>query len=204
MYLPFSSIAIHCFPSFWIGETTHFTVADKWGNLVSYTTTIEQLFGSGIMVPGYGIMLNNELTDFDAVSGGPNEVRPGKRPMSSMSPTIVLKDGQPVLTVGSPGGANIIASVSQTLLHVLEYDMDLKEAIEEPRIYTSQYPNIRWEEGIPPGVRTALEAKGHRFDPEPQDIGNVQAIRIDRKTGLYHGAADSTREGVAIGIGGKR
>src|SRR5690606_2977248 len=96
-----------------IGETTHYTVEDKWGNIVSFTTTIEQLFGTGIMVPGYGIMLNNELTDFDAVPGGPNEVEPNKRPMSSMTPTIVFKDDKPFMTVGSPGGATIIASVAQ-------------------------------------------------------------------------------------------
>ncbi|NAP01045.1 gamma-glutamyltransferase, partial [Halomonas sp. MG34] len=100
------------------GETTHFTVADQWGNLVSYTTTIEQVFGSGIMVPGYGIMLNNELTDFDAIPGGANEVQPNKRPLSSMTPSIVLQDGEPYMTVGSPGGATIITSVTQTLVNV--------------------------------------------------------------------------------------
>lgn len=185
------------------GETTHFTVADRWGNLVSYTTTIEQLFGTGIMAEGTGIMLNNEITDFDARPGGPNEIQPGKRPMSSMTPTIVFKDGKPVMTVGSPGGATIIASVAQTLLNVLEYDMDLKEAIEEPRIYTNAFPNIRWEAGIPAAVRSDLEARGHRFDAAPQEIGNVNAIWIDPKTGRYYGAADSSREGRAVGIGGK-
>lgn len=185
------------------GETTHFTVADRWGNLVSYTSTIEQLFGTGIMAPGTGIMLNNELTDFSARPGGPNEVQPGKRPMSSMTPTIVFKDGKPVMTVGSPGGPTIIASVAQTILNVLEYDQSLKEAIEEPRIYTNAYPTIRWETGIPDDVRTDLEARGHRFEANPRDIGNVNAIWIDPATGLYHGAADSTREGMAIGIGGK-
>lgn len=156
------------------------------------------------MSPGTGIMLNNELTDFDATPGGPNEVQPGKRPMSSMSPTIVLKDGQPILTVGSPGGPTIINSIYQTILNVLEYDMELKQAIEEPRIYTSQYPTIRWEEGIAKEVQQALEAKGHQFESSPRPIGNVQAIRIDPNTGLYHGAADSTREGMAIGLGGRR
>src|SRR5699024_10112169 len=81
------------------GETTHFTVADQWGNMVSFTTTIEQVFGSGMMIPEYGVMLNNELTDFDATPGGANEVAPNKRPLSSMSPTIVLKDGEPFMTV---------------------------------------------------------------------------------------------------------
>ncbi|GGE21606.1 hypothetical protein GCM10011571_24630 [Marinithermofilum abyssi] len=187
-----------------IGQTTHFTVADRWGNVVSYTTTIEQLFGTGIMVPGYGILLNNELTDFDAVPGGPNEVQPNKRPLSSMSPTIVFKDGKPIMTVGSPGGPTIIASVYQVLLNRLEYGMGLKTAIEEPRIYSNKYPTILWEEGNPAEARKKLTQMGHQWEAEPANIGNVQAIWTDPDTGLYLGAADSTREGMAIGVNGIR
>src|SRR5699024_7282109 len=128
------------------GETTHFTVADKWGNLVSYTTTIEQLFGSGIMVADYGIMLNNELTDFDAVPGGANEVQPNKRPFSSMTPTIVLKDNKPFMTVGSPGGTTIITSLMQTIVNVIGSDMKMKAAIEEPRMFCYKYSNISRED----------------------------------------------------------
>ncbi|WP_449355060.1 gamma-glutamyltransferase [Virgibacillus natechei] len=182
------------------GETTHFTVADSEGNLVSYTTTIEQVFGSGIMVPDYGIMLNNELTDFDAVPGGANEVQPNKRPLSSMTPTIVLKDGEPIMTVGSPGGTTIITSVMQTIVNVIGYDMELKDAIEEPRIYSNDYPSIRWESGIPTDVREQLEQMGHEWESSPGEIGNVNSLLIDSESGLYLGAADSTREGKAIGI----
>ncbi|WP_371809588.1 gamma-glutamyltransferase [Halobacillus sp. Marseille-Q1614] len=182
-----------------IGETTHFTVADKWGNIVTYTTTIEQVFGTGIMVPGHGFMLNNELTDFDAVPGGPNQVEPNKRPMSSMSPTMVFENGEPFMTVGSPGGPTIITSVFQTIVNVIDYEMDLKEAIEEPRIYSSSYPQIRWEEGIPADVRETMEQWGHQWQNNPGEIGNVQAIRI-LDDGGYIGAADSSREGTAIGI----
>ncbi|MFG6119851.1 gamma-glutamyltransferase [Thalassobacillus sp. B23F22_16] len=182
-----------------IGETTHFTVADKWGNLVSYTTTIEQVFGTGIMVPGYGFMLNNELTDFDAVPGGPNQVEPNKRPMSSMSPTIVFKDGEPFMTVGSPGGPTIITSVLQTIINVIDYDMELQDAIEEPRIYSASYPQVRWEEGIPADTRETMEAWGHEWQRSPVNIGNVQAIKI-LEDGSFIGAADSTREGTAIGL----
>lgn len=184
-----------------IGETTHFAVADKWGNLVTFTTTIEQLFGTGIMVPEYGIMLNNELTDFDAVPGGSNEVQPNKRPLSSMSPTMLLKDGKPYLSLGSPGGPTIITSVLQTILNVVDYDMDLKAAIEEPRIYSNQYPNIRWEQGVPDAARARLTQMGHRWNAAPGEIGNVQAIMVDPDSGLYYGAADSSREGSAIGLG---
>ncbi len=182
------------------GETTHFTVADKYGNVVSYTTTIEQLFGSGIMVPGYGIVLNNELTDFDAVPGGANEVQPYKRPLSSMTPTIVYEDGKPVLTVGSPGGPTIITSVLQTILYAIEYDMDLKSAVEEPRIYTNSLTSYRYEDGVPADVRAHLNGMGHRFGQAPVTIGNVQSIQIDHENGTFLGVADSSRSGSAAGI----
>ncbi|MEW9677447.1 gamma-glutamyltransferase [Lentibacillus sp. L22] len=182
------------------GETTHFTVADKWGNLVSYTTTNEQLFGSGIMVPGYGVMLNNELTDFDAIPGGANEVQPNKRPLSSMTPTIILKDNKPFMTVGSPGGTTIIASVMQTIVNTIGYNMDLKDAIEEPRIFSSSYPTIRWENGVPDNVRGQLEQMGHTWETKPKEIGNVNSTMFDDEKGVYVGAADSTREGMAIGL----
>lgn len=182
------------------GETTHFTVVDKWGNMVSYTTTNEQLFGTGIMVPGYGIILNNELTDFDAIPGGFNEVQPNKRPLSSMSPSMVFKDNKPFMTVGSPGGKTIIASVAQTILNVVGYGMNLKDAIEEPRIYSDAYPGISWEFGVPDNVREQLQQMGHEWESQPHEIGNVNSIMIDEDQGVYHGAADSTREGMAIGI----
>ena len=182
------------------GETTHFTVVDKWGNFVSYTTTIEQLFGSGIMVPEYGVMLNNELTDFDAVPGGANEIQPNKRPLSSMTPTIILKDNKPFMTVGSPGGTTIITSVMQTIVNTIGYDMNIKDAIEEPRIYSNVYPTIRWEYGVPDAVRTNLEQMGHAWEQNPAEMGNVNSLLFDEEKGVYIGAADSTREGMAIGI----
>ncbi|MEK5067058.1 gamma-glutamyltransferase [Sporosarcina sp. FSL K6-1508] len=182
------------------GETTHFTVADQWGNVVSYTTTIEQLFGTGIMVPGYGFMLNNELTDFDAIPGGANQVEPNKRPLSSMTPTIVFKDDKPVLTVGSPGGSTIITSVLQTIIHSIEYDMELKAAIEEPRIFTNNTTSYRYEKGIPNKVLDYLNKMGHNFGESPVTIGNVQSILIDHKEGTFKGVADSSRSGAAIGI----
>ncbi|MFJ7726778.1 gamma-glutamyltransferase [Neobacillus sp. NPDC097160] len=182
------------------GETTHFSVTDRWGNVVSYTTTIEQLFGTGIMVPGYGFLLNNELTDFDAVPGGANEVQPNKRPLSSMTPTIVFKDDKPVLTAGSPGGATIITSVLQTILHAIEYDMELKAAVEEPRIYTNNLNSYRYESGISKEVMNQLNIMGHKFGSSPVTIGNVQSILIDHQNGTFKGVADSSRNGAAIGV----
>ncbi|MDG4849956.1 gamma-glutamyltransferase [Peribacillus frigoritolerans] len=183
-----------------IGQTTHFSVMDKWGNMVAYTTTIEQVFGSGIMVPDYGFMLNNEMTDFDATPGGVNQVEPGKRPRSSMSPTFVLKDGNPFMAIGSPGGATIIASVSETIMNVLDHKMPIQDAIYAPRIYSAGYPTVRWEPGIEQNTRLELMAKGHVYEEKPQHIGNVQAVIYDYEKGKMYGGADNTREGTVQGV----
>ena len=116
-------------------STTNLTVADKWGNVVEYTLTIEQTGGSGIVVPGRGFLLNNELTDFSTVydPADPNRIEPGKRPRSSMSPTIILKDGKPFLALGSPGGSTIITTVLQTILNRVDLGMSISEAIAAPR-----------------------------------------------------------------------
>ncbi|PLR76936.1 gamma-glutamyltransferase [Bacillus sp. V3-13] len=181
-------------------ETTHFTVTDQWGNIAACTSTVEHPFGSGIMVPGYGFILNNELTDFDAVPGGLNEVQPGKRPVSCKSPTIIFKDDRPFLTLGSPGGPTIIGSVFQTIINVIDFKMDLKEAIEEPRIMATTGPLIEWEKGISMESKGILESMGYQFADEPHVIGNVQAIQFDQKTGTIYGVADSSREGKASGM----
>jgi len=183
-----------------IGQTTHFSVIDKWGNMVSYTTTIEQVFGSGIMVPDYGFMLNNEMTDFDATPGGVNQVEPKKRPRSSMSPTILLKDDQPFMAIGSPGGPTIIASVAETIMNVIDHEMPIQKAILTPRIYTGGYPTIRWEPGIDQNTRLELMAKGNVFEEKPENIGNVQAVIFDYENGQMYGGADNTREGTVLGV----
>ncbi|MFF2459841.1 gamma-glutamyltransferase [Peribacillus simplex] len=185
-----------------IGQTTHFSVIDKWGNMVSYTTTIEQVFGSGIMVPGYGFMLNNEMTDFDATPGGVNQVEPTKRPRSSISPTILLKDEKPFMAIGSPGGPTIIASVVETITNVIDHNMPIQKAILTPRIYSAGFPTIRWEPGIDQNTRLELMAKGNVFEEKPENIGNVQAAIFDYETGKMYGGADNTREGTVLGVDG--
>ena len=182
------------------GQTTHYSVIDSHGNVVSYTTTIEQVFGSGIMVPEYGFLLNNELTDFDAEPGGANEVQPNKRPLSSMTPTIVFNDGQPVLTVGSPGGQTIITSVLQTILNTYEYGLPLEKALNEPRIFTNNPDNYSHEEGIPEEVIQQLNDMGHGFTDEPSPIGNVNSIMFNPADGTYTGATDENRNGAAFGF----
>lgn len=181
-------------------ETTHFTVIDQWGNIAACTSTVEHPFGSGIIVKGYGFLLNNELTDFDANPGGINEPKPDKRPVSCKSPTILFKDDQPVLTLGSPGGPTIIGSVFQTIVNIIDHKMNLKEAIEEPRIFATTGPLIEWEPGISMESKGEMESSGFEFGDKPSRIGNVQAIQIDREKGRLYGAADSSREGKAAGI----
>jgi gamma-glutamyltranspeptidase/glutathione hydrolase len=182
------------------GQTTHFTTADSEGNLVSWTSTIEQFFGTGIMVPERGFILNNELTDFDPIPGGPNEVEPTKRPLSSTSPTIVTKDGQPFFTVGSPGGKTIITTVAQIILNVVEFDMTLAEAVQEPRIYNDVDPTLVWEPGVPADTRKQLRQLGHQLPDEPTTLGNVNAILIDPETGKYIGVGDGRRSSAVMGV----
>lgn len=184
------------------GETTHFVVADACGNIACVTSTIEQPFGSGIYLKEHGFFLNNELTDFDDTPGGPNEPGPYKRPMSAMAPTLVLERGVPVLALGSPGGPTIIASVLQVLIHRLDYGLGLKDAIEEPRVFTSAYPSFSYEGGVPKDALERLRTLGHAPNPIPTEIGNVQAIARDPKWHRYTGACDSTREGMAAGLSG--
>ncbi|WP_435077566.1 gamma-glutamyltransferase [Halococcus sp. AFM35] len=181
------------------GSTTHFTVADDDGNMVSWTSTIEQLFGSGIMVPGQGFMLNNELTDFDAEPGGPNEVQPLKRPLSSTSPTIVFRDGKPLFTVGSPGGTTIITTVAEMVINLVDFGMGLAEAVAEPRLYANSEPAIYPEASVPEDVQDGLRELGYELSPFTR-LGNVMTIRVDQETGEYTGAADFRNGGLTRGL----
>ena len=153
--------------------TTNLTVTDKWGNVAEYTLTIESTGGSGITVPGYGFLLNNELTDFNFVplTAGvpdPNLPGPNKRPRSSMSPTIVLQDGTPVLAVGSPGGATIITTVTQVLLGTLDRDLSLVDAIAAPRISSRNGASTQAEPAIIASPdRRGTDRTGPRAEPDP-------------------------------------
>ncbi len=198
------------------GHTTHFSVVDKWGNVVSYTTTIEAGWGSGILVPGYGFLLNNELTDFNFTprastdppgeldfDPGANDVAPFKRPRSSMSPSILFSGDEPIAAYGSPGGSTIINSVLQITLNLIDHGMSIQEAIDAPRISsTTSNPtgaSISREAGFSEDVIQELEDLGHEFR-DPSSIGSVQAIVIDLQTGKLYGGADPRREGTVIGL----
>ncbi|GAA3611966.1 gamma-glutamyltransferase [Kineosporia mesophila] len=179
--------------------TTHLTVADRWGNVATYTLTIEQTGGSGITVPGYGFLLNNELTDFDFVplTAGvpdPNLPGPGKRPRSSMSPTIMTKNGEPYLALGSPGGATIITTVLQVALGTLDRNLSLVDAIAAPRLSSRNGATSEAEPGITgTALGTELAALGHQLKANPE-IGAATGIRFlgGRRTTA---AAEPTRRG---------
>ncbi|MGW1377047.1 gamma-glutamyltransferase [Streptomyces sp. NPDC002446] len=180
-------------------NTTHLTVADKWGNVVAYTLTIEQTGGSGIVVPGRGFLLNNELTDFSFAPANPavhdpNLPGPGKRPRSSMSPTIVLRDGRPVLALGSPGGATIITTVLQTLVNHLDRGMPLVDAIAAPRASQRNAAATELEPGLwNSPLRKQLEALGHGFKQNPE-IGAATGVQR-LPDGRWLAAAEKARRG---------
>jgi gamma-glutamyltranspeptidase/glutathione hydrolase len=169
-------------------NTTHFSVADSFGNAVSNTYTLNFSYGVGLVAEGTGVLLNNELDDFTAAPGASNAYGlvgfdanlpgPGKRPLSSMSPTIILKDGKPVLVTGSPGGSRIISTVLQVIVNVLDYHMDIAAAVAAPRLHHQWLPDeVRVERGFAKETLDGLQAKGHRIvEPMGQTSANSIAV----------------------------
>ncbi|HEU0198974.1 MAG TPA: gamma-glutamyltransferase [Burkholderiaceae bacterium] len=212
------------------GTTTHLSVVDQWGNMVSYTNTIESSHGAGMFAgyypPGcteiacfrsFGFLLNNELTDFNfspsdnPFTGEPatNDVQPHKRPRSSMTPAMIFDPaGKPIIAYGSPGGATIINSVFNVTLNLIDHGMTIQDAIDAPRLsVTAAGGAINIDNGAPgsrfngfsPASLDGLRALGHTVNA-PLDIGSVQAVVVDAKTGKQYGAADARREGTVIGL----
>jgi gamma-glutamyltranspeptidase/glutathione hydrolase len=177
-------------------STTHLVTADRAGNMVSYTLTIESTGGSAITVPDRGFLLNNELTDFNFTGPSPNLAAPGKRPRSSMSPTIVFDGGDPLLALGSPGGSTIITTVAHVLTNRLDRGLSLPDAIEEPRPSQRNGSPAVAEPAFIEQYGEALEARGHVFTPftDPAGIGAVTAIeRLGQ--GEWLAAAEAVRRG---------
>lgn len=181
-------------------STTHLSVVDQWGNAVAYTLTIEQTGGSGMTVPDRGFLLNNELTDFSFVPNptDPNIVEPGKRPRSSMSPTIVLDDGDVRYVVGSPGGSMIITTVTQVLMNRIDLGMTLPEAIAAPRASQRNTAAVAAEPAFRAAFEAALTPYGHTFTTTAE-IGAVAAIEVDAD-GLMTAAAEPVRRGGGTGL----
>jgi gamma-glutamyltranspeptidase/glutathione hydrolase len=199
-------------------HTTHITIVDGKGNVVSYTTTIESPWGTGLMVPGFGFMLNNEMTDFNlsprrrgeptdvGFDPGANDVAPFKRPRSSMAPTIVFAPGEggerPVAAFGSPGGATIINTALNFTVDLIDHRLSVRGAVERPRISLTNAADdatTSVEEGFDPRTLDRLRAMGYRFK-ESGAIGAVQAVVIDPRTGAIYGDADPRRNGTVIGL----
>jgi gamma-glutamyltranspeptidase/glutathione hydrolase len=185
-------------------STTNLTVADKWGNVVEYTLTIEQTGGSAMVVPGRGFLLNNEMTDFNFTptqgsAPDPNLPGPNKRPRSSISPTIVLKDGKPFLALGSPGGASIITTVLQVLVNRVDLGMTLPAAVAAPRASQRNSAGVQAEPAYHAQFGAALAAIGHTFGPDVAELGAATAIEFRPHGGLIASAEPVRRGGGTAG-----
>jgi len=186
-------------------QTTHFSVVDAEGNAVTNTYTLNFSFGMGMVAPGTGVLMNNEMDDFSAkagalnayglVGGDTNSVHPGARPLSSMTPTILFKDGKPFLVTGSPGGSRIITTVLQVVVNVVDFGMNIAEAVAAPRIHHQWKPDVLVvEHGLSPDTLKLLLDKGHRVQPG-RTSGSANSIMVT-KAGLQ-GASDPRQRGTA-------
>lgn len=182
-------------------DTTHYSVMDAMGNAVSNTYTLNFSYGSGIVIPGTGILMNNEMDDFSSKPGTPNAfgliggeanaIAPTKRPLSSMTPTMIFKDGAPFVVTGSPGGSRIITTVLQVLVNVMDHNMNIAEAINAPRIHHQWLPDrLELEPGFSPDTLKLLKAKGQNVK-QGRTMGSVQSIMV--KDGVFYGASDPRR-----------
>ena len=200
-------------------NTTHYSIVDQWGNAVSVTYTLNDWFGAKVTAAHTGVLLNDEMDDFTIKAGVPNSfglvqgeanaIAPGKRPLSSMSPTIVTKDGKPVMVLGTPGGSRITTTVLLTILNVIDYGMDMQQAVDAPRFHQQWLPDVTNVEpnALSPETRKTLEGWGQKFGP-PQEANHVAAILVGApKLGgkavgrnRYYGANDMRRgTGLALG-----
>ena len=183
-------------------HTTHLTVSDKDGNVVAYTFTIESWGGSGILVPGYGFLLNNELTDFDFDATGPHPNVPeaGKRPRSSMAPTIALKDGKPAFSIGSPGGSTIITTVLQTIVNHVDFGMPMDRALDAPRISQRNAAETSVEPGFTDTAQArALAGFGQRWESPAEEIGAANAL-VFNPDGTVTAVSEGKRHGVGTAL----
>lgn len=191
-------------------NTTHYSVVDKSGNAVAVTTTLNDFFGSRVTAKGLGFLLNDEMDDFSSKPGVPNTygliqgeanaIGPKKRPLSSMTPTIVLKDGKLFMVLGSPGGSRIITTVANILMGVIDYGLNIQEAVDAPRFHHQWQPDeIRMEGvGFSPDTERLLATRGHKLNAGGA-WSDGECIMIDPQTGERLGASDPRGEGKAIG-----
>jgi gamma-glutamyltranspeptidase/glutathione hydrolase len=181
-------------------QTTHYSLVDKWGNAVAVTTTLNNGFGSGVTVEGLGFLMNDEMDDFASKVNAPNlfglvqgpadAIAPGKRPLSSMTPTIVLKDGKLRFVLGSPGGSRIITTVGNILLGLVDGGLNIQEAVDAPRYHHQYLPDVLYlEPGFPSGTTEGLRALGYNLDFHDH-WSDGECIAVDLKTGMLEGGQD--------------
>lgn len=192
-------------------HTTHYCVADAEGNVVATTYTINDLFGSKVVVKGAGFFLNDEMDDFSLrpgvpnmyglVGGEANAIAPEKRPLSSMTPVVLLRDGKPVLVAGARGGGRIITAVFQTIVNIVDYGMDVQEAVDQPRFHHQWKPDVlKFERfALSDDVVRRLAAMGHVVEEDEESFGALQAIALDPEKGLLFGASDPREGGYPLG-----
>jgi gamma-glutamyltranspeptidase/glutathione hydrolase len=181
-------------------DTTHLTVADGKGNVVTTTQTINSLFGARFIVPGTGMIPNDYMSNFDPRPGNALSIEPGKRVTTSMSPMMALRDGKVVYALGLPGGRKIFPAAMQALINLIDHGMSLQEAVEAPRVWT-EGPFLEVEHGIPEAIRQGLEARGHKLVRMPTVSGGMNGIHF-HGDGTMTGAACWRADGAAVGIGG--
>lgn len=190
-------------------NTTHYSIVDSEGNAVAVTTTLNDSFGSRVTAEGLGFLLNDEMDDFTSKPGTPNiygliqgpanAIAPNKRPLSAMAPTIVLKDGKLFLVLGSPGGPTIITTVANILMGVIDFGLDIQEAVNAPRFHHQWLPDeIRIEDRLSPDTMNLLRSKGHKVDIQ-RNWGDGECIMIDPRKGERLGASDGRNNGKAVG-----
>ena len=183
-------------------DTTHFSVADKDGNMVAITQTVNLEFGSGVVVDGYGFVLNDAMADFSPDPNSKNCVRAGSEPLSSMSPTVILnEDDTPFLVIGTPGGSRIVCLLTQVISNVIDYNLPIQEAINYPRIYDKTNEGLVFENTVDTDLISPLVSKGHPvsvYKDEPKHFGSVQAVMY-KEDGTMEGGADERRDGKALG-----
>jgi gamma-glutamyltranspeptidase/glutathione hydrolase len=203
---PSSDVAPGVVPTPESPDTTHYSVIDAHGMVVATTTTLNFSFGSGISVPGAGFLLNNEMDDFVSKPGVPNafgllggeanSVAAGKRPLSSMTPTIVLDEGSPWFATGSPGGSRIITSVLQMIVNMIDHQMNLAEATAAPRMHHQWMPDVlQLESGFSPDTVRLLRERGHEIEEAQYSMGSLQSVGY--RGGVYRGASDPRRPNAA-------
>ncbi len=194
-------------------DTTHYSVVDNAGNAVAVTTTLNGGFGNYVTVAGLGFLLNNEMDDFSSKPGVPNQygliqgeansVGPGKRPLSAMTPTIVLKDGKLFMVLGSPGGPRIITTVANILMGVVDYGLNIQQSVNAPRYHNQWLPDVEYvEPGLSPDTLNVLKQMGHRIEHDGEDGGywsDGECILVDPLSGERQGASDGRNNGHAVG-----